>query len=787
MSNTDKIKIEVDGREIDADPGSMLIEATDAAGIYVPRFCYHKNLTVAANCRMCLVEVERAPKPMPACATPVSEGMKVFTRSEKATAAQHATMEFLLINHPLDCPVCDQGGECELQDLAMGYGSGVSQFTEGKRVVQDKDIGPLVQTEMTRCIHCTRCVRFGEEIAGLRELGATGRGENMEIGTYVEKAMRSELSGNVIDLCPVGALTNKPYRFSARAWELKQVAGIAPHDCLGSNLYFHVKGQQVKRIVPKENIDINETWLSDRDRYSYEGMHHQDRLSSPRIKRNGQWVDCDWETAFSRVTSLLKEHSFENANDLVGLISPSSTTEEFYLFQKLLRGLGSNSVDHRLRQVDFRKQISEPFFPNAGDSLNSLEQADAVLIVGSYPRHEAPLLNLRIRKAALKGAKVIYIDTHGRPFNYSVSEEVIMKPSKLASYLKKLSESIIRSDDSSEQGEPSEIDSLAGLLVNSKSPFLVCGSTIQCHVDRSILIEHINSIASKIGAKKVTIESGANPAGAWLAGAIPHRGAGGEVLLENGVDSREAFSSANRGYILMGIDPLMDTAVPSETRQSLSEAEFVISISSFATGSLLELSDVILPMALYAENEGCFVNATGTVQNFNSVIKPFGESRPAWKILRVLGSRLSLSGFDAVEVADVLGDSLHRWMAREFVAPECGKKETALVRDTGELEMIVEIPMYRGDSLVRHADSLQKTLEIEKVVRICSETASSLSLADRERVTVRLGERAALAEVVIDDAISQGAVHVLGACPELLDVLDNCAQVSLEKTLIGAS
>ena len=705
MSNTDKIKIEVDGREIDADPGSMLIEATDAAGIYVPRFCYHKNLTVAANCRMCLVEVERAPKPMPACATPVSEGMKVFTRSEKATAAQHATMEFLLINHPLDCPVCDQGGECELQDLAMGYGSGVSQFTEGKRVVEDKDIGPLVQTEMTRCIHCTRCVRFGEEIAGLRELGATGRGENMEIGTYVEKAMRSELSGNVIDLCPVGALTNKPYRFSARAWELKQVAGIAPHDCLGSNLYFHVKGQQVKRIVPKENIDINETWLSDRDRYSYEGMHHQGRLSSPRIKRNGQWTDCDWETAFSRVTSLLKEHPLENANDLVGLISPSSTTEEFYLFQKLLRGLGSNSVDHRLRQVDFRKQISEPLFPNVGDSLSSLEDADAVLIVGSYPRHEAPLLNLRIRKAVLKGAKVICIDTHGRPFNYAVSKEVIMKPSKLAPYLKELSESIVRSDDLSEQNELSEIDSLAGLLVNSKSPFLVCGSTIQCHADRSILIEHINSISSKICAKKITIESGANAAGAWLAGAIPHRGAGGEVLLDHGVGSREALSSANHGYILMGIDPLMDTAVPSETRRSLSEAEFVISISSFATDSLLELSDVILPMALYAENEGCFVNATGIVQNFNSVIKPFGESRPAWKILRVLGSRLSLSGFDAIEVADVLGDSLHSWMDREFVAPECDKGETAAVLDTDGLEMIVEIPMYRGDSLVRHADS----------------------------------------------------------------------------------
>lgn len=787
MSNTEKIKIEVDGREIDADPGSMLIEATDAAGIYVPRFCYHKNLSVAANCRMCLVEVERAPKPMPACATPVSEGMKVFTRSEKATAAQHATMEFLLINHPLDCPVCDQGGECELQDLAMGYGSGVSQFTEGKRVVQDKDIGPLVQTEMTRCIHCTRCVRFGEEIAGLRELGATGRGESMEIGTYVEKAMRSELSGNVIDLCPVGALTNKPYRFSARAWELKQLAGIAPHDFLGSNLYFHVKGQHVKRVVPKENTDINETWLSDRDRYSFEGMHHQDRLASPRIKQNGQWIDCDWETAFSRVISLLKDRSLVTPNELVGLISPSSTTEEFYLFQKLLRGLGSKNVDHRLRQVDFRKQSSEPLFPNAGDSLSSLEQADIVLIVGAYPRHEAPLLNLRIRKAALKGAKVIYIDTHERPFNYSVSKEVIMKPSKLAPYLKELEESVVRLNDSSGQGELSGTDMLASLLVNSKSPFLVYGSTIQSHVDRSVLIGYIDSISSKICAQKIMIESGSNAAGAWLAGAIPHRGAGGETLSEHGMDSLEALSSANHGYVLMGVDPLMDTAVPSKTRQSLSKAEFVISISSFATDSLLELSDVLLPMALYAENEGCFVNATGIVQNFSPVIKPLGESRPAWKILRVLGSKLNLSGFDAIELADVLGDSLGQWMANEFVAPECDEGETALVLKDDGLEMVVEIPMYRSDSLVRHANSLQQTLETEKVVRICPATASSLGLIDREKVTVRLGDRAALAEVIVDGAISLGAVHVLGACPELLDVLDNCGQVSLEKTQIGAS
>ena len=406
MTDNEKIKIEVDGQEIEARPGSMLIEATDAAGIYVPRFCYHKKLTVVANCRMCLVEVERAPKPMPACATPVMEGMKVYTRSEKAVSAQHATMEFLLINHPLDCPICDQGGECELQDLAMGYGSGISQFTEGKRVVRDKDIGPLVQTEMTRCIHCTRCVRFGEEIAGLRELGATGRGEHMEIGTYVQKSMSSELSGNVIDLCPVGALTNKPYRYSARTWELKQFDGIAPHDGLGSNVHFHVKGQTVKRIVPKENNNINETWLSDRDRYSYQGLNHAARATLPRIKVDGKWKDFSWDDALDAVSSGLLEQANKAPDETVALASASSTTEEFYLLQKITRGLKTNNVDHRLRQTDFSYQEAEPLYPAIGN-LADLENADAVLLVGAYPRHEQPLLNLRIRKAALKGCKII--------------------------------------------------------------------------------------------------------------------------------------------------------------------------------------------------------------------------------------------------------------------------------------------------------------------------------------------------------------------------------------------
>lgn len=789
MNDKDKIKIEVDGQEIDAKAGSMLIEVTDAAGIYVPRFCYHKNLSVAANCRMCLVEVERAPKPMPACATPVSEGMKVFTRSEKATSAQHATMEFLLINHPLDCPVCDQGGECELQDLAMGYGSGVSQFTEGKRVIRDKDIGPLVQTEMTRCIHCTRCVRFGEEIAGLRELGATGRGENMEIGTYVEKAMRSELSGNVIDLCPVGALTNKPYRYSARAWELKQLAGIAPHDGLGSNVYFHIKGQRVKRIVPKENSNINETWLSDRDRYSYEGMNHKDRLENPRIKRNGVWVDCDWETAIGYVADSLQTVSAENTEELVGLASPSSTTEELYLFQKLLRDLGSNNIDHRLRQVDCRNQVTEPLFPGSEDTLKTIEDADTILIIGSYPRHEAPLLNLRVRKAALKGANVVHVDTHRRPFNYSLSSQVIMKPSKLVKFLEGLLENIQASENYSEPDGQSEIPVISQLLVDAKSPLVIIGSTIHCHRDRSILIRHIDSIVSKLSARKVVIESGANAAGAWLAGAVPHRGSGGELLEAQGLSAHEALRSGRRGYLLMGIDPLMDTAVPAETRKSLDEAQFVISMSAFATDGLAELSDVMLPIALYAENEGCFVTSFGELQRFQAAVKPLGQSRPAWKILRVLGDKLGLSGFDAIEVSDVLGDSVDEWLQKKFVAPDSQGKVSAprAAVDGSELELIVEIPMYRSDCLVRHANSLQETLEMERVVRLSSKTALSMDLQERQKVKITRSGSAALAEVVIDDSIAVGAAHVLGACPELSDILDNCGLVSLEKTTIGAS
>jgi NADH-quinone oxidoreductase subunit G len=760
MTDNEKIKIEVDGQEIEARPGSMLIEATDAAGIYVPRFCYHKKLTVVANCRMCLVEVERAPKPMPACATPVMEGMKVYTRSEKAVSAQHATMEFLLINHPLDCPICDQGGECELQDLAMGYGSGISQFTEGKRVVRDKDIGPLVQTEMTRCIHCTRCVRFGEEIAGLRELGATGRGEHMEIGTYVQKSMSSELSGNVIDLCPVGALTNKPYRYSARTWELKQFDGIAPHDGLGSNVHFHVKGQTVKRIVPKENNNINETWLSDRDRYSYQGLNHAARATLPRIKVDGKWKDFSWDDALDAVSSGLLEQANKAPDETVALASASSTTEEFCLLQKITRGLKTNNVDHRLRQTDFSYQEAEPLYPAIGN-LADLENADAVLLVGAYPRHEQPLLNLRIRKAALKGCKIINLDTHARPFNYGLSDQIIVRPSMLPDLLDKLVKCLRG------LGEPDDLLAIATkVLSESKKIAIVVGAGVQNSPSRGFLLSSLDQLVGILSATKVTISDGANAAGAWLAGAVPHRGPGGILRTDSlGIDSRGLFIP-RKNFLLMGIDPLLDSADPLTFKDSLEQAEMVVAMTSFITADIEALATIILPTAIYAENEGTYVNGAGQWQSFNAAVKPPFSARPSWKILRALGERLGLVGFDAVTATDITDAVRLECGAGKFVArTDLLELPASISSMENHVELIIEVPMYRSDALVRHAAALQDTIAAgqSEMISLSSKTAAFLKLNEGDKVTARFDNSAADLLVAINDGVSDGSGLMYGA------------------------
>ena len=560
----EQVNIEVNGIPLKARKGAMLIEATDAAGIPIPRFCYHKKLSIAASCRMCLVEVEKAPKAMPACATPVMEGMKVYTQSPRALAAQKGTMEFLLINHPLDCPICDQGGECELQDIAMGYGGEVSCFAERKRVVKEKDIGPLVATDMTRCIQCTRCVRFGEEIAGLRELGATGRGENMEIGTYVAHSMVSELSGNVIDLCPVGALTAKPSRYRGRSWEFVQHAAVAPHDSVGSNSSFIPSAGKVMRVVPRENEQVNETWISDRDRFSYEGIYSDDRLAKPLLGG----VEVDWEAALEAAAKGLKDVIARHGADAVGfLVSPTATVEELYLAQKLARGLGVANIDHRLRQADFSDQGAAPVFPWLGQALEDLEKVKAALLIGSNARMEQPLAGHRLRKAALAGGQIMFVNPRDFDFRFPVAAKVIADPAGMVVALAGVAQAVAELKGQAlpaslaglVAGAPGETErAIAANLVNNAPATVLLGNLAVSHPAFASLRALAGFIAQASGARLGYLPEAANSAGGWLAGAVPHRLPGGKPAPQAGLDARAMVEAPRKAYVLVGTEPELD-------------------------------------------------------------------------------------------------------------------------------------------------------------------------------------------------------------------------------------
>ena len=761
MNKESEVAIEVDGEELSAPAGSMLIEATDRADIYIPRFCYHKELSIAANCRMCLVEVEGAPKPLPACATPVSEGMKVFTKSEKAINAQQGTMEFLLINHPLDCPICDQGGECELQDLAMGYGSGVSQYTEGKRVVRDKNLGPLIKTDMTRCIHCTRCVRFGEEVAGLKELGATGRGENMEIGTYIEKTIVSELSGNVIDVCPVGALTNKPYRYSARTWEMREAKSIAPHDMLGSHVSLHAKGQKVKRVVPRENAEINRVWLSDRDRFSYEGINSEKRLLEPKVKKDGRWEKIGWEPALKIVAHQLRKA--ERGDDIIGLGSPSSTVEELTLFQRLIRGLGSNNLEHRLRQIDFRRTSERPLASNLKE-LDEILGFDLILIVGADPRSEAPLLNLRIREAALAGTNVVIVDSVGKDTNYPVAVQKTVSPSHLPGCLGQLL------SDKATADEQQEV--IRELLSSSEKVLVITGAGVEQHGYRSELLSSLGKIVRRHKTTFLPITGGCNTLGAWLAGVVPHVGEGG-VGLESDAEQENVFAKAGKYYFLLGVDPSLDCAVNHGLIEKLKSADFVVALTPFETESLDKTADLLLPMALFAENEGTFINGFARRQEFDAAVKPPGDVRRAWKILRKIGSDMGLEGFYAVSCSDIT-KGLPPEMPLEKIDDE--GKESLPVENVakGVLEVVVEVPPYSVDILVRHADSLQRMPQAgDDYIRISAKTAADLHLRDGDRVGLESDAGRAIGQLRIDNRLPLDTCLIAGGRRILLDVARN--------------
>lgn len=714
--NDEVVNIEIDGKPVKARQGQMVIELSDAIGAYVPRFCYHEKLSIAANCRMCLVEVEKAPKPMPACATPVSEGMKIFTKSPKAIAAQKATMEFLLINHPLDCPICDQGGECELQDLAMGYGRDVSRYNDGKRVIKDKDIGPLVSTDMTRCIHCTRCIRFGEEITGMQQLGTTGRGENMKIGTYIEQSIDHELSANIIDLCPVGALNNKPYRYSARAWEMEQRATVSPHDCVGSNMFAHVLRGTVKRIVPRVNESINETWLPDRDRFSYQAIYSSDRLLRPRVKEGGDWRELDWEEALSIAAKRLKE---ADSNKLGVIASPNVTLEEAHLLVRVADHLGTANIDHRIDRRDFSDQDNDPVYPWLGCDIADLDNQDAVFVVGSNLRCEAPMLAHRLRKSALAGASISFASSEVHEYFFDVAEYLsgsglieLLSGVAVAAAGKKVPGSIagvckgVRATD--------EQKSIAASLKEADRALVLLGNIAARHEAYGVVRALAACIADATGAKFGGLSRGANSAGAHLAGLLPHRSKGGATRETAGLAVDTMLDRSLDVVVLVDIEPDCDLLAISDAQTKLNQQEFVIALTPFASRSILEAADLVLPIGTFAETSGTYVNVAGTWQSFSGVANPVGDSRPAWKVLRVLGNLVGAPDFDYATSEDVR-DELARSLGG--VTPDNsyrGTSKLSVINAADDASAEIDTPIYSVDALVRRATALQLTAAAQR-------------------------------------------------------------------------
>jgi NADH-quinone oxidoreductase subunit G len=784
----DMVNIEVNGIALEAPRGSMIIEATDKAGIEIPRFCYHPKLTISASCRMCLVDVEKMPKPLPACATPVMEGMKVYTDSRRAMDAQHGVMEFLLINHPLDCPICDQGGECELQDLAMGYGRSVSRFTESKRVVKDKNVGPLVQTEMTRCIHCTRCVRFLEEIAGSSEMGGSGRGDRLEIGTCVQNSINSELSGNIIDICPVGALTNKPFRFAARAWELVASPSIATHDGVGSCLYHHIRRGKILRSVPRENEATNETWLSDRDRYSHLGLYSEDRVTTPQIKENGEWKPVSWNEAAETVAGILKDTVEANGPEQTGvLLSPSVTAEEYFLAQRLVRQLGCNNIDHRLREQDFSDDHSRPLTPSFEMKIAEIEKSEAVLLVGSNPREEAPIIGHRVRQAWRGGAKISAINPLDWDFTFDTSLDAIVAPQHLVAELASLAAAVekitgapapgyIRSAVSS-AGNTERHDALASRLLEAGNSLVLLGQFAMSHPDAAWLRSLAAYVAAATKSALNVLPHGGNPGGAWLAGAVPHRGPGGAAATA-GMNAAQMLEDSRRCYVLWGVEPDFDIDNPARAMHALREAEKVITVTSYATQSLLEVSDIILPLAPLAESEGSLVNLDGGDMSFKAAGKALGEARPGWKILRRLGSEMGLEGFHQHSVEEVSADLKTERDNASVTSTEPDLSETSY---ENSLYRIGEVPMYSIDATCRRSLPLQETAQARNTfLGLNPEDAASLGLSDGDKARVRQAGQTAELEVTVNECVPAGGAWLRSATGATRELGHSVAPVTVE-------
>jgi NADH-quinone oxidoreductase subunit G len=739
--------IEIDGKALTVPDGSTVIDAADAAGIYIPRFCYHRKLSVAANCRMCLVEVEKAPKPLPACATPVMEGMKVQTRSAKSLAAQKAVMEFMLINHPLDCPICDQGGECQLQDLAVGYGKSASRYHEEKRVVFNKNLGPLISSDMTRCIHCTRCVRFGQEIGGLMEMGQIGRGEHSEITPFLGHAIESELSGNMIDLCPVGALTSLPFRYQARSWELRRAPSVSPHDGLGSNIEIHSKNGKVVRVVPRENDAINECWLSDRERFAYEGLNAEDRLTRPMIKQNEQWRECDWQYALDFAASAIKAvRDKRGAMEIGALATAHATLEELHLLQKLTRALGSDNIDFRLRQADFSADASRQGAPWLGMTVADISALNSVLLVGTSLRADHPLLALRLRQAVRQGATVSLVNPFDGDLLMPLAAKAIVAPAAMPQALEQIRRALTgESADASGQA-------IAATLKQGEHKAVLLGNLAQQHPQYAQLHALAQQIAELSGARLGFLGEAANSVGGYLAQAVPQSG---------GKNAAAMLAAAPKAVILLGVEPERDAHNTAQAVNALREADVVVALSAYRNDALLDCADVLLPIAPFSETSGTFVSTEGRVQPFAAAVKPLGEARPAWKVLRVLGNLLDLQGFafessEQVQ-AEALGDGATLPARLNNTLKAVAPAPAASIQG---LQRIGDVAAYQADAIVRRASALQKTHAAATHAAMHGNLLVKLGVAAGDKVKISQNGGSATLPAARDDRLPENCVRV---------------------------
>ncbi|TXI11012.1 MAG: NADH-quinone oxidoreductase subunit G [Polynucleobacter sp.] len=726
------VEIEIDSKSVEVQQGSMVMDAAKKLGTHIPHFCYHKKLSIAANCRMCLVEVEKAPKPLPACATPVTPGMKVHTHSEKAVQAQKSVMEFLLINHPLDCPICDQGGECQLQDLAVGYGKTESRYSEEKRVVFHKNVGPLISMEeMSRCIHCTRCVRFGQEIAGVMELGMLNRGEHSEITSFVGKSVDSELSGNMIDLCPVGALTSKPFRYSARTWELGRRRSVSPHDSLGSNVVLQTKANQVLRTVPLENEAINECWISDKDRFAYEGLNSADRLKVPMVKQDNRWVQTDWETALNYIARSLNSIKADHgANSIAALAHPMASVEELYLLQKVIRGLGSGQVETRLRQQDISGAAKAPWL---GMKVAELSQLQRAFFIGSFLRKDQPLLAARVRAATKRGLKVTRLGASSEDWLMPIAANALATPSNWPAELAGVAAAVAQAKGVAAPSNAqisAQAQAVADSLMTGERKAVFLGAAAMAHPQFAQLHAYAQFIATQTGATLGFLPEGGNTVGAHLVHAVSETGVQG------------ILAQAPKAVVLLQVEPSADLIDPQAAKAALAQAGTVIAMTAFDSPELREVADVLLPVTPYSETSGSYVNAEGTLQSVQAAVRPLGEARPAWKVLRVLGNVLGLDNYYFNTSEEVLAEALPTsFEAQLNNQTSATPAVTSLF--TPAVERLADVTIHSTDAIVRRAPALQLTQDAKRAVKLGLPSSLFAQLGLKEGDAVKVSQQGA--------------------------------------------